>query len=191
MFTKNEVQRETIRHGFSHAAKANCHLDRTLILSAAKGKGSGEICVFFGSQRDKCWRTSDSPSYPSMEVMRADLELAHREGMNAFCLDVNHSILILQGAFHQNKFAARDHHALPFVKVGSDDDIQDARFVFYGEKDEPLGCARTLTCNDAPGSAHELTILAVVEFTRSQHILLLKFASAITHWMPPKSQTSA
>ena len=84
--------------------------------------------------------------------------------LDAFGLDMDHTVLILQRALDQNKFAACDHHALPLIKIGSDDDIGDAGLIFHGEKNEALGRAWALPGDDTTGRAYIFAVFIIPQF---------------------------
>ena len=87
---------------------------------------------------------------------------------------MNHAILILQGSFDNQEFAARDNQTLPLIQVGRDDDIGNAGFIFHREEDETLCRAGPLPRNDAARCPHELPILLFAQFLRRKYILLLQ-----------------
>ena len=99
-----------------------------------------------------------------MEVVGAYFQVVKGQRLDAFCLHVNDSVLVLQRTFYQNKFAPCDHDTLSFIKIRSDDDVCNAGFVFHGEKDEALSCAGALSRYDTTGCAHISSILVMPQF---------------------------
>ena len=95
---------------------------------------------------------------------------------------MNHAILILQRAFCKDELAACDDQALPFIQIGCDDDIGDAGFVLHRKKDEPLGCAGPLPCDDAACGPHKFTIFTSSQFLRGKNALPAQFRTPIVPW---------
>jgi hypothetical protein len=73
-----------------------------------------------------------------MKVMRMYLQAVASQCSQSLRLDVDHPFLILQLAFHQNKFAARDQQAFTLETVRSNDDVRDAGFIFHRQEYESL-----------------------------------------------------
>jgi hypothetical protein len=44
---------------------------------------------------------------------------------------VNYVVLVLERSLREEKLAACDHETVVVVKVGSDDDVGDARLIFH------------------------------------------------------------
>jgi len=91
--------------------------------------------------------------YCSVKVMGTDVGACDVEGDYSLGFDVNNSVLILERAFNQEESVARHNDAVLLEYIGCEDDVGDAGFVFEGEKDEALGCAGALACDDAAGDA--------------------------------------
>src|ERR1700722_4260022 len=118
-----------------------------------------------------------------MEVVGAYFQVVKGQRLDAFCLHVNDSVLVLQRTFYQNKFAPCDHDTLPFIKIRSDDDIGNAGFIFHGEKDEALSCAGALSCNDTTGCAHIFSVLVIAQLRGGQYLHRMQLFTTIVQWM--------
>jgi hypothetical protein len=95
----------------------------------------------------------------SLEIAGAYGGLRDFERHNFLGLDVDDSILILDGACDVKKSGARDAGPFTLENIRGDDDVGDACLVFKREKDKSLGCSRTLPSNDAPGNADSYVII--------------------------------
>ena len=77
---------------------------------------------------------------------------------------MDYVVLVLEQAFNKKKFAACDHRPIPIIKIGRNDDIGDAGFVFHRNKNKPLGRAWSLPGDDATSHAHKFSIAAGSQF---------------------------
>jgi hypothetical protein len=89
----------------------------------------------------------------SVKVMRTDIGVCDVKRDNSLGFDVDNSVLILERSFDQEKSVASNDNAVLLEYIGCEDDVGNAGFVFEGEKDEALGCAGALACDDAAGDA--------------------------------------
>lgn len=76
------------------------------------------------------------------------------------------AVLVLERAFDQKKTAARDDHAATLEDVWSKDYVGDAGFVFQREKDESLGGAWALACDDAACDSYGVMIRTAQQVVR-------------------------
>src|SRR5579863_10659573 len=107
----------------------------------------------------------------SMKIVGADVGGGDVKRGDALSFHVNHAVLVLHFAFDGHEAAAGDDDALALKKIGRDDDVGDAGFVFEREEYESLGSAGALAGNDAAGDAREAVVGAIGELLRGENTL--------------------
>ena len=93
-----------------------------------------------------------------------NLDIRDVERRDSLGLDMDHTVLVLERAFDQEKSVASNDKTVLLEYIGCEDDVGDAGFVFEGEKDEALGCAGALAGDDAAGGADGLIATSLNEF---------------------------
>ncbi len=85
-----------------------------------------------------------------MEIVRlkGNLFQAKDKLFQAFCANMDDTILVLESSMHEEESAACHKQAVVVVEVGMDDDVRDARFVFQAEEDKAKSRAWALASDD-------------------------------------------
>jgi len=104
---------------------------------------------------------------------------------------VDYVVLVLEWAFYQKKPGPGYGDLVSFVHLRCDDDVGDAGFVFHGEKDEALCCARALAGDDAAGGSDPFSIAAGAEFFGGEDFLRAEFCAAVGHGMATGGEAGA
>src|SRR6185437_16988454 len=113
--------------------------------------------------------------------MRPDLQRQICERLEARRFHVNHSVLILQGAFSDDELAPRHHQPVPLVQVWRDNYIGNAGLILHGNKDETTRSTGTLAGNDTSCSAHEAAVGYVLQLVGREDAVAPQLMSSISH----------
>lgn len=74
---------------------------------------------------------------------------------------VHHAALHLQDTAHEQEWLAGDEIGVGGGAIWCDDDVEHARLILEGEKQEPLGGRRALAADDETGYRGDLAIAAL------------------------------
>ena len=79
---------------------------------------------------------------------------------------MDYAILMLERAFNAHEPAARNDHAILFERVGGENNVGDAGFVFKRKEDKTFGGPRALPCDHATSDTDEVMVGKLCEVIR-------------------------
>ena len=125
-----------------------------------------------------------------MEIVRVNAGARNIDRSDVKCLHVYDAILYLQSTLNVEEAVARDNNAVALKQVWRDDDVGDSSLIFQREKDEALGCSRSLTGDDASRNANE-AVVGASEFVSGEKTASLQNGTMVRHGMRPAGKTHA
>jgi hypothetical protein len=126
-----------------------------------------------------------------MKIMRGRFCLSDPQRLHAFCLYGNHTFLILELAFHQQKLLLHDSRVIIIESLRGDDGVGDARFIFEAEKHKTIRRSRTLPRDYGFGNSHVRPIAQMVKVGDTSNSLPFHLRTFIGHGMRTYGQSRA